>query len=91
MPVEEPCFEILHKGLRVHPFQYILVGISMSVFYLLLLSFSEHIGFAGAYVLSAVATTGLITAYSSVVLKAQRKGWSIGLLLLAIYAYLYSL
>jgi hypothetical protein len=45
-------FEVL-KNLSVHPVQYILVGVALAFFYLLLLSLSEHLGFGLAYGLSA--------------------------------------
>ena len=37
-------FEV-HTGKSVHPAQYALVGIAQTIFYLLLLSFAEHLGF----------------------------------------------
>ncbi|MCL2389122.1 MAG: cell envelope integrity protein CreD [Elusimicrobia bacterium] len=59
------CFivEITSKK-PVHPFQYLLVGAALTIFYILLLSISEFMSFALAYTISAVATTGLITAYA---------------------------
>src|SRR5690606_26902232 len=52
-------FEVL-KRLAVHPVQYALVGLSLALFYLLLLSLSEHLEFALAYLLSASACVSLI-------------------------------
>ncbi|MEL6687167.1 MAG: cell envelope integrity protein CreD, partial [Pseudomonadota bacterium] len=43
-------------SVRVHPAQYLLIGIAQAVFYLLLLAFAEHIGFTFAFIVSAVAT-----------------------------------
>lgn len=82
-------FEIIAR-LRVHPFQYLLIGAGLVLFYLLLLSFSEHIGFGRAYLLSAAMTLGLVTAYSANVLKAQAKAWMIATILAVLYAYLYA-
>ena len=62
--------EILQEW-RIHPMQYLLVGSSQSVFYLLLLSFAEHIGFVAAYVLGAVACIGLLWWYLQFVLATQ--------------------
>lgn len=56
----------------VHPIQYGLVGLALAIFFLLLLSLSEHIGFAGAYALSAVACVGLIGFYASHLLGGFR-------------------
>jgi inner membrane protein len=59
------------------------------VFYLLLLALAEHIGFAPAYVASAIASTALITSYSGAVLRSVRRAVPIGTLLAALYGYLY--
>ncbi len=53
---------------RIHPMQYLLVGAALSMFYLLLLSFAEHIGFVAAYLLGAVACIGLLWWYLHFVL-----------------------
>jgi inner membrane protein len=44
-----------------HPFQYLIVGAALCVFYPLLLSVSEFIGFTLAYVIAAIASTAQIT------------------------------
>lgn len=82
--------EVLHTE-RVHPFQYILVGAALCLFYLLLLSLSEHIGFLPAYLLSAAATVALVSWYSMSVLRHKKFGTSVGVLLAVLYAYLYAL
>ena len=46
--------EITQK-IRIHPFQYILIGAALIIYYTLLLSFSEHIGYNLAYVASSIA------------------------------------
>ena len=51
----------LLSGRRVHPIQYIFVGLAMVIFYVLLLSLSEHIGFALAYLSASVATGVMIS------------------------------
>lgn len=61
--------EIIAK-IRVHPFQYILVGFAVLVFYLLLLSISEQLGFNLAYFISALAVITMIFAYSRTFLKS---------------------
>ncbi len=83
-------YEVL-AGLRIHPMQYLLVGLSIALFYLLLLSFAELIGFLPAYLLSTLAITGLITGYCVSVLKKKKRAFSITALLLALYGYLYIL
>src|SRR5204862_2445460 len=55
-------FEVTARQ-KIHPFQYLMVGAALCLFYLLLLSISEFIGFSWAYVIAAVASTALITCY----------------------------
>ncbi|OHB25422.1 MAG: hypothetical protein A2542_00315 [Parcubacteria group bacterium RIFOXYD2_FULL_52_8] len=81
-------FDIL-GGIRVHPIQYLLIGAALALFYLLLLSFSEWIGFFAAYLLATVMIAGLVGAYSSFVLKSGNRAFVIGALLVLLYGYLY--
>lgn len=60
--------EIISKQ-KVHPFQYILIGFAVLIFYLLLLSISEQVGFNLAYFISALAVITLVFAYSRTFLK----------------------
>lgn len=75
--------------LRVHPLQYLLVGVAMSMFYLLQLAISEHLGFKTAYLISTIAVVVLITAYSIAVLRARKRGAIVGIMQVALYSYLY--
>ncbi len=54
--------ELMSK-VRVHPFQYGLIGLALSLFYLLLLAISETIGFDWAYLISSLSITGLVVFY----------------------------
>jgi inner membrane protein len=81
-------FEVTVR-LRVHPLQYLLVGIAMSLFYLLQLALSEHIGFQGAYAIASAAVIGMITIYSVAILRAKRRAGIIGAMQIALYGYLY--
>lgn len=83
-------FEVL-KSLAVHPVQYALVGVALAFFYLLLLSLSEHIGFALAYLLSASGCVALIGFYVCHVLRSVRHGLSFSAGLAALYGLLYGL
>lgn len=60
-------FELL-AALSVHPVQYSLVGLSVAVFFLLLISLSEHIAFPAAYLTAATASIALLTAYVRAIL-----------------------
>lgn len=48
---------------KIHPIQYLLIGVSLCIFYLLLLSLSEHINFGLAYLLASLSVVVLIGAY----------------------------
>ncbi len=81
-------FELL-KRLRIHPIQYLLVGAALLVFYLLLVSLSEHIAFLYAYSTGAAACTALLTVYFGGILHSGKLGSLLGLGLSGLYAVLY--
>lgn len=85
-------FEILGK-FRLHPFQYLLVGCALCLFYLLLIAFAEVIGFNFAYLIASVAIIGSITMYSQAIIgKARKHGqFVIAGLLTILYGFLYML
>lgn len=78
-------------GVLVHPIQYLFVGFTLCVFYLLLLSIAEHRGFDAAYVSAAAATVLLLSWYWSWVLGRRRDGILMGAALTTLYGYLYLL
>jgi inner membrane protein len=75
----------------LHPIQYGLMGLALSVFYLLLLALAEHIGFAAAYVLAAAALCLLIGLYLAGVLASRKAGSAAGAIFAAVYGLLYLL
>ncbi len=81
-------FEILSK-VRIHPFQYTLVGASLCLFYLGLLALSEFIAFGLAYLAAASLTTVLIWFYSLKVLQTGRRTSTLAGLLVTLYGFLY--
>src|SRR6202000_2686872 len=60
--------EVIRKQ-KVHAFNYVLIGAAMIVYYTLLLSFTERIGFNAAYLVASVATIGLLTVFIWSLLK----------------------
>lgn len=86
------CFfvEVLQRR-HIHPLQYLLFGLALSLFYSLLLSISEHTSFGRAYLIAAVMTVSLITCYMAGVLKLRRTAMAIGGLLAGLYVYVYVL
>jgi inner membrane protein len=77
--------------LRFHPMHYGMTGASLILFYLLLLSFSEHIGFGSAYGLASVATVLTITFYVLGVTKVKSGAMIIFTQLGLLYGFLYVL
>jgi inner membrane protein len=72
--------------MKIHFVQYLLVGFALSLFYLLLLSFSEHIGFNWSYALGAFATAALVTLY----FKAITASWKLSAMLLFLLCFIFS-
>jgi inner membrane protein len=83
-------FEVL-KRLAIHPVQYALVGLALAIFFLLLISLSEHLGFAAAYLIASASCVALNGYYVAHVLKSVRRGALFGLALSALYGLLYVL
>ena len=80
--------EIINK-LRLHPIQYLLVGFAITIFYVLLISISEHVNFDMAYLISGLSVLLLISGYAKSVLKNMRLTGMISGLLFVLYSYLY--
>jgi len=78
-------------GRRVHPVQYALVGLALSVFFLLLLSLSEHLAFGLSYALAAAACVALLGYYGAHMLGGARAGIGFGAGVGALYGALYLL
>lgn len=85
-------FEVIAKH-RLHPFQYLLIGLDISLFYLLLLAFSEIVAFGIAYAIASFGIISAITLYSKAIVGSIHKHAPtlIGSLLVILYGYLYIL
>ena len=82
--------EVLKKK-AVNPFQYLLIGLALVLFYSLLLSLSEIWGFNLAYIVAAIMTTVLIVVHMSSILKNRNLGLFIGALLTFLYLFVFIL
>ena len=80
--------EIINKR-RVHPIQYILIGMAILIFYTLVLSLSEHMSFNYAYILSAAAVTLIISGYAKAIVTNSRFAFTILGILTILYCYLF--
>jgi inner membrane protein len=78
-----------HK--RIHPIQYLLVGFAICLFYVLLLSISEHLSFNYAYLIGCVVILGLITFYAKAIFKSNFLTGLIAGILAILYGFFYSL
>jgi len=80
--------EMLYKK-RIHPFQYTLVGLALCLFYILLISISEHSSFDLAYAISAMSIVAMIGLYSLSVFKSKRHSIVLVGVLASLYGFLY--
>ena len=81
----------IKSKMRIHPFQYSLVAFALLIFYALLTSIGEQIGFNSAYLVSALAVTALISWYALSILKDMKlMGW-ITLLQVGLYLFLFTI
>ncbi|HHD82292.1 MAG TPA: cell envelope integrity protein CreD [Campylobacterales bacterium] len=83
-------FEMTQKS-KLHYVQYVLIGLSLGLFFLTLLSLSEHIAFANAYVSASAITIVSITVYTWFSNRSFKQSLSIFVMLTALYTILYSL
>lgn len=82
--------EISYKA-KVHPIQYLLIGLALVIFYTLLLSVSEFIPFNKAYWISTMATVSLISLYARSLFSQTSAFWVIAATLLSLYTCLFVL
>lgn len=79
------------QKLNLHPIHYILVGLSLVVFYTLLLSFSEFIGFNMAYLIATIAIASLIGMYIKGVTRKNKTALIFTAIVSILYTYVYYL
>ncbi len=82
--------EIL-KNTQIHPVQYVLVGLAIVIFFTLLLSISEYKGFDWAFVIAAFATITLITSYCKSIMHTYKNAFTVGVVQIALYAFMYTI
>jgi len=81
-------FQTLSK-INIHPFQYLLIGLALVIFYTLLLSISEHSNFTTAYIVSTLATITMITLFSKSIMKIWKFPLFVFISLTALYAFIF--
>jgi len=75
--------------INIHSFQYLMIGLALTMFYTLLVSISEHSNFLRAYLIAGISVIVLITLYSKSILKTFKFPMFIGLSLTALYTFIY--
>jgi inner membrane protein len=83
-------FEI-RTGKRVHPAQYALVGVAQTVFYLLLLSFAEHLGFDFSFLIAGASTVALLSVNTEWVFRSRTLALRALAVFTALYTFIYVL
>ena len=82
--------EILNRR-KIHPVQYILVGLALCVFYTLLISLSEQLGFTVAYTLASIGTISLIGSYAFAIFKNKKQSFVLVGVLVTLYIFLFTI
>ncbi|MFD0965013.1 cell envelope integrity protein CreD [Pseudofulvibacter geojedonensis] len=75
--------------INIHPFQYVMIGVALVMFYTLLISISEHSSFLKAYLIAGTAVITLITLYSKSILKNIKFPVLIGTCLTVLYGFIF--
>lgn len=73
----------------IHPFQYLMIGLGLVMFYTLLISISEHSSFLKAYLIAGISVILMISLYSKSILQTWKFPIFIGISLLALYSFIY--
>lgn len=83
-------YEVFSKQ-RIHSFQYIMVGSAITLFYLLLLSITEHLGFNSAFLIAATAVIILVVLYSRSFMPKIKNSLGVGIALAACFGFIFVL
>jgi len=83
-------FEVL-SGKSAHPAQYVLVGVAQIIFYLLLLSLAEHLGFDLSFLIAGAATVALFAVNTEWVFRSRRLGLQALAAFSSLYGFIYVL
>lgn len=75
--------------INMHPFQYLMIGLALIMFYTLLISISEHSNFLKAYGIASVSVIALITLYAKNILKSTKFMLLVGASLSVLYAFIF--
>lgn len=74
---------------RVHPFQYLIIGLALVLYYTLLISISEHTNFTIAYIIASIGIISMIGLYAKAILKNTKQTGVLVLVLVLTYTFVY--
>jgi inner membrane protein len=80
--------ELLYKK-KVHLLQYVLIGAAMTIYYTLLLAFSEQVGFNPAYLIASVSTVTLVSVFIATLLRDKKPALIFGSILTIFYIFIF--
>ncbi|MGY4537551.1 inner membrane protein [Mucilaginibacter sp. UYNi724] len=80
--------ELIRKQ-RIHAFNYILIGAAMIIYYILLLSFSEKVGYNYAYLIASMSTVGLVSVFIASLLNNKKAASLFAVILSIIYIFIF--
>jgi inner membrane protein len=80
--------QIINK-VRIHPIQYLIVGLALCLFFTLLVALSEHISFLYSYTTASIAIILMITGFAKAIFKNNKLTLILAGLLSVLYAFIY--
>ncbi len=81
-------FEVINNR-KIHPMQYLIFGAGLAIFFLLLISITEVLGFNLAYLISALACWSIVSLYSRSVMQVKKLNVLLSLSLAGLFAFLF--
>lgn len=82
--------EVMNRN-RIHPMQYLLVGLALVLFFSLLLSLTEHLNFDSAYLISSLVTILMVTLYSKHIFKSIRMSLLQAGIMIVVYGFIFAI
>lgn len=84
-------FAEIRSRRKIHPVQYVLIGLALVIYYTLLLSLSEHIGFGWGYLVASLAVALMVTLFAKSIMQETRLSLATGGVLGLFYGFTYVL
>ena len=82
-------FSQIKQKVRIHPIQYLIIGLAICLFFTLLIALSEHMNFQYAYFIGSIAIISIITSYSFFIFKDKLITSLLAGILIMLYGFIY--